>query len=685
MTPLDIALGYISRGWNPVPVPHGEKVPRGQWQSRVINAGNASKYFNGGPLNIGVMMGTASQGLTDVDLDCPEAVAVAPYILPRTAAVFGRASKPASHWLYVSDLATTARQATIKFEFPKTVSLLELRCGGGGKAAQTVFPGSTHPSGEAIKWDGIPGEPAKVAGAELIRCARLIAACCLIVSAWPTQGGRHDAALTLGGFFARAGLKASQIGVVTEAIARAARDLEWRDRVTAAKDHAQHHAQTGQGRGMPKLAELVDEKAARKIAEWLDYQEAPQPQSRSQPASSAAPQQQTGTDYMPAKTKIACNVGNVLLAFEKIPELTGAFGYDEMLQAEMLIKPLFAADPDFVPRPLTDNDVVTVQKHLQWQAFRRLGKDTTHDAINKYAYDHRYHPVRNYLEGLRWDGKGRLGSWLSTCLGTEASEYEEEIGKMFLISMVARIFQPACKVDYMLILEGGQGLLKSTACGILAGKYFSDHLPDITSKDCFQHMRGKWLIEVAELRAYSRADLDHFKEFLVRTIERYRPPWGRKEVHEPRQCVFIATTNKDVYLRDETGNRRFWPATVGEIDLDRLRNERDQLFAEAAQLYRAGVPWWPDRDFERQVIAPRQEQVFEEDIWQEPIAAYLDGRAALGETVTIMQVARKALDFDKVDRIGGGHARRIAAVMIWLGWERTKRQQKTGTRLWRKG
>src|SRR5262249_18726179 len=152
---------------------------------------------------------------------------------------------------------------------------------------------------------------------------------------------------------------------------------------------------------------------------------------------------------------------------------------------------------------------------------------------------------------------------------------------------------------------------------------------DITSKDCFQHLRGKWLVEVAELRAYSRAAIDHFKEFLVRGVERYRPPWGRKEVNEPRQCVLVGTTNRDVFLRDETGNRRFWPVEAGEITLDRLRPDRDHLFAEAAVLYHAGVPWWPSRDFERQVIAPRQEQVFEEDVWTEPIGNFLDGRAAL--------------------------------------------------------
>lgn len=359
-------------------------------------------------------------------------------------------------------------------------------------------------------------------------------------------------------------------------------------------------------------------------------------------------------------------LANALIGLRE--ETPDAFAVDQMACVTMLMRPLNGPDGAFAPRPCTDVDVGIVQERLQHLGIQRLSKDVAHQAVDIRAAECSFHPVRAYLNSMVWDGKPRISSLFSSYFGSAPTDYTAAIGAMFMVGMVARIFEPGCKADHMVVIEGAQGAMKSTACRILGGDFFSDNLPDVAAgKDVSQHIRGKWLIEVSEMHAMNRAETTLLKAFITRQVERYRPSYGRKEVIEPRQCVFIGTTNKSTYLRDETGGRRFWPIKAGTIDVKALVRDRDQLFAEAVHSYRDGAGWWPDKDFERDHIAPEQAARYEADVWEDNIAEYLKTNTK----VTVGQIAKEALHIE-TPRIGRAEQNRIVAAMERIGWRRER-------------
>jgi hypothetical protein len=272
----EAAREYIDRGWNPVTIDFRSKKPSGgdNWTRTKIDHTNVGQHFNGAPQNIGVQMGPASGVLTDADLDCPEALALGPDILPVTDAIFGRKSTPRSHWLYVTD--EIADRANVAFKDPnrrgEEALLLELRIGGGGRAAQTVFPPSVHKdTGELISWEK-NGEPAHIPGSDLLRKARLLAACCLLARYWPLEGsGCHDAALAVGGFLARAGLKPEEVRYFVGLITSYRFSSRLDDLPRTAEDAATKHYAGERAYGFPQLKEAFGDAAAKQVAEWLSY------------------------------------------------------------------------------------------------------------------------------------------------------------------------------------------------------------------------------------------------------------------------------------------------------------------------------------------------------------------------------------------------------------------------------
>lgn len=372
-----------------------------------------------------------------------------------------------------------------------------------------------------------------------------------------------------------------------------------------------------------------------------------------------------------------CNLYNALIGLSEDPELQDLLLYDEMARTVIVKRTVPSDDPEQEPEtyysPATDNDTLAFQKLLQKAGLKRIARETVGDAISFRAQERSFHPVRDYLNGLKWDGKLRLKRCLATYLGAPYNEYSSHAGPMFIMSMVARIFEPGCQADYMLVLEGAQGIGKSSACRILAAPWFSDNMPDLNKADPIRlsmHLRDKWLIEIAELSSFGTAAVEDLKKFITTTEERYTPKFGRREVYEPRQCLLIGTTNQTVYLKDPTGARQFWPVKCGAIDLPALARDRDQLLAEAMEWYRAGVPRFPDSKREEEVFKPQQEARYEVDAWEEAIAEYLDGRT---ET-TLGKVGVDALHFTKAN-FKKTEQTRAAAIMERHGWERRPRQK----------
>lgn len=397
------------------------------------------------------------------------------------------------------------------------------------------------------------------------------------------------------------------------------------------------------------------------------------------------------------------NEANVIIALTNDPAFAGALVFDEFRQEILAVRPLpWDQKATKLPRPWTQVDDVRCAEWLQHRDLN-VTPNMVSRSIGAIAHEIRLHPVRDYLTSLSWDSVPRMERWVITHLGAADTSLNRAFGSLWMISAVARIMQPGCKVDHMLILEGPQGAKKSSALRILAGEqWFTDELAEIGSKDAAQQMRGVWIIEIAELDAISRAEVSRIKAFLTRNVDRYRPPYERYVIDVPRQCVFAGSVNPDTYLRDETGNRRFWPVRCGAIDLDALRRDRDQLWAEAVARYREGAIWWiEDRDLIASAQA-EQEVRYHADAWDARIDRWLaferrrvnDGypgyddwreeevqRAAPLADVSVGEILERALDIEPA-RWTRSDQMRVGAYLKAREWVRY--QRRTGPiREWR--
>lgn len=370
----------------------------------------------------------------------------------------------------------------------------------------------------------------------------------------------------------------------------------------------------------------------------------------------------------PAATK------NWALYLEHLPDMIGVFAWDAFkLRTMMMRKPPWDWKKNYwEPRPVTDRDY---SEAVMWLEGKHMTPKASNIAavIQTVAEHHSFDRLEEYIGGLQWDGQKRVHNWLSYYLGIEDGEYPRAVGLRWLVSSVARGLQAGCKVDTMPILEGPQGARKSTALRVLYGdEFFADELSDIGSKDAMMEMQGVWGLEIQEMHRFSASETNQVKKFLTRQTDRFRPPYGRNVIEAPRRVVLAGTINPEGngYLRDPTGARRFWPLTVGRIDLEALAQDRDQLWAEAAQLYRDKTPWWVQDD-ELQAVEAEQEKRTDVDVWVDLVVPMLTGKKWIAQMEIFEGLKIPAKDVNYM------HSARVGRIMKKLGWI-AGRERKSG-------
>jgi putative DNA primase/helicase len=281
--------------------------------------------------------------------------------------------------------------------------------------------------------------------------------------------------------------------------------------------------------------------------------------------------------------------------------------------------------------------------------------------------DNPVHPVREYLGGLVWDRQPRLESWLVRYLGCEDEPLSSALGICWAIGCVARIYEPGCKLDTVLILVGKQGSGKSSAIRTLASPaWFADSIVDTRNKDAYQVIRGVWLYEWGELDSLKRSENTATKAFVSSATDTYRPSHERNVIKVPRSTVFVGSTNEFSFLNDPSGSRRYWPRDVGAVDIQALARDRDQLWAEAVSRYRADESWWLNPALET-LRAEAAADYEHEDPWTKAIEHHLglaQGKTTLAEVMADLEIPK-----GQSTRAAG---MRAASVMRSLGWKRRR-------------
>jgi hypothetical protein len=384
--------------------------------------------------------------------------------------------------------------------------------------------------------------------------------------------------------------------------------------------------------------------------------------------------------------KIKSCISNFALCFSQHPDWQKGLCYDELRNVITVTEHA----PREIPRgPLED---ITVLNIRCWSETHFLdGSDEKiRGGIEVAARLNQFHPLRDYVKNCKWDGISRVPTFFQVYFGASDRDdldsgqvdndkafYLSSVATMWGVSAIARIFKPGCQVDHLLVLEGPQGIYKSQALQALFGaQYFCDQMPHLDNKDSSLQLRGKWCVELGEFDRMARYDSSTLKAFLTRQVDVYRKPYGRQTVEVPRHTIFAATVNPPEYLIDEQ-NRRVWPVLCTEINVEKLRSDRDLIWAELYELFRKGTKWWPTEEQLRQMLVVEQEKRVIEDPYYGCVLEWVQqqSRKQGWATIDILRGLDIAIEqYKSVDQ-------HIAKVMRKLGYEK-KRPDPLEPRRW---
>ena len=328
-------------------------------------------------------------------------------------------------------------------------------------------------------------------------------------------------------------------------------------------------------------------------------------------------------------------------------------------------------------RAWRDTDTLELTLAIQnTYGLSRISDDLVFKAVCIHAEHNRRNEPRDWMDSLVWDSKPRISNFFTDCMGADSGAYSFAVSHNFWVGMVARIYRPGCQMDNMVVLEGAQGIGKSRSLRAIGESWYAQVGENIMNKDFYLTLSGKMLIELAEMDSVSKAEVTAIKRVISTPSDNYRVPYGRTSADHHRTCVFVGSTNESHYLRDSTGARRFWPIKCGSIDFERMKRERNQLFAEAVACFKSGAEWWllPEQE-----TKDAQESRRQRDDWEDEIAIYLNAHKfeelRSADVATALKITTDKLD----QRVSN----RIARIMKSLGWvNKATRRDGVGLRVW---